>query len=193
MEIKPKVQLKAKGETANLPLADQMIAKLNWKTSVDLDLMVFGEKTDGTHFGVYSNLISGDKATMGDANAFPFMVLSEDAGVGAQGGDNEEEIKIFNLENIKTCSIVAFNYTDATRKNQNASFAQYKSKVTIEAIKGTEITPFEIPLDSTEKGHAAIIATITKTPMGASVKKEDKVVMASNLASVLPGAAALFN
>jgi len=191
MEIKPKVQLKTKGETANLPTFDQAKVTLKWSSQVDLDLMVLGEDTDGGHIAVLSKLITNDAKSQGDLNAHPYMLLSEDAGVGAQGGDNSEEVKIMNLNHVKKVSIVALNFTAASANKTDASFSQENGVVTLETFKGDVATPFEVPLTSTENGTVAIIATIENTSMGFTLKMEDTVTDLAGLVAQIPAAAVL--
>ena len=75
MEIKPKIEIKAKGDSVNLPTVKQLVVKLGWSTGTDLDLMAFYEKKDGTKGAVYSDEISKDAKSLGDLNVFPFMML----------------------------------------------------------------------------------------------------------------------
>jgi uncharacterized protein involved in tellurium resistance len=186
MEIRSKLQLKSKGETVNLPTVKQLKVTLSWKSSVDLDLMAFGTKKDGSTFGVYSNEISNDIKTMGNLNEFPFMSLSGDAGVGAVGGDNEEVLKIMKLDDVATLKLIALNYTDASAKNSEASFAAYDGIVTVMDENGDA---FEVPLTATEKGTAAVIATIdNSSAMGATLKRDDQVLSFVNFIETVPGA-----
>ena len=94
-ELKAKLVLKSKGEEAYIPVK-QMLVSLNWTTAVDLDLMAFYKAKDGRVGAIYSSNYAG--GSMGDLNAFPFIQLSEDAGVGAKGGTNQEIIRITTLK-----------------------------------------------------------------------------------------------
>ena len=176
MEIKSKVVLKDKGQVVNLPTVKQLIAKLEWKSKVDVDLMAFGVTKTGDAFSVFSDAISKDAKTMGNLNAFPFMTLSEDAGIGAEGGDNEEILKITQLDDVATLHIIALNYTGAVKDNGDpptTSFADYDAKVTLMSESGEA---FEVPLEATEPGHVALIATIDNTSaIGATLKRTNEV------------------
>lgn len=186
MEIKQKVVLKDKGQVANLPTVNQLLVSLKWTSEVDLDLMAFYKKKDGTVGGVYSKELGGSH---GDLNAFPFMQLSGDAGIGAQGGDNEETMKIIKMDDIDRLQIVALNYTDAKAKNADATFSQYNGKVSVKDENGEE---FEIPLQATEKGTAALLCTIDNSgAIGATIKREDKVMSFEQFISEVEGAKAL--
>lgn len=186
MEIKQKVVLKEKGQSVNLPTVNQLMINLGWTSEVDLDLMAFYKKKDGSVGGVYSKELGGSH---GDLNAFPFMQLSGDAGIGAQGGDNVETMKIMKMDDIETLQIVALNYTDAQAKNAAASFSAYNGKVTVTDEKGEA---FEIPLESTDKGTAALLCTINNSgAIGATLKREDKVMAFEQFISEVQGADAL--
>lgn len=186
MEIKSKIELKDKGQTANLPTVKKLLVTLTWKSAVDLDLMAFYEKHDGSDGGVYTKNLGGSH---GDLNKFPYMQLSGDEGVGASGGDNEENIRITNLDQIKKLYVIAINYTDAKEKNSNASFQMYDGRVSIVNEKGES---FEVPLTSSENGTAALICSIDNSnPIGAVLKREDKVMGLETFVTTIPGAKAL--
>lgn len=187
VDLKRKIQLKEKGEVANLPTIKQALVTLKWKTNKDFDLMAFITKKDGTHHGVYTNNLGGD---LGDANAFPFMILSDDAGVGgtvADGG-NVETLKITKIDDsIRKIDLVALNYDDALSKN-NSSFSDYDAVISLIDDSGES---FEISLNSKDKGIAAVIATIVNGPIGAIIENKSTVTDLEGLIDVVPGAIAL--
>jgi len=186
MELKEKIVLKDKGDVANLPTVKQLLVTLTWASSVDLDLMAFYEKKDGTKGGVYTKNLGGSQ---GDLNKFPFINLSDDAGVGAKSGAKEETMKIVKLDEIAKLYLVALNYTDAKNKNAEASFSTYDGKVTIMDEAGKA---FEVPLAATEKGTVAHLCTIdNSSPIGATLKREDKVMTFAAFVESIPGANAL--
>jgi tellurite resistance protein TerA len=188
MEIKKKIELKVKGETANIPELSQAVVQLEWinagEKDVDLDLMAFIEKKDGTTFSVFTDLISG--GNMGDLNEFPCMKLDKDAGVGETQGKQMEKIQMPSIhKDIAKIHFVALNYTEAVAKNADASFSDYDGTITIIDQSGEA---FEVRLDSKEKGVAALIATIDNTsPIGATLINENRVMDLSTLASEVPG------
>lgn len=186
-ELKSKVELKDKGEEANLPEIKQAVVTLGWQSDVDLDLMAFIEKKDGSNHGVFTDNLNGD---MGNLNAFPFMTLSEDAGVGATGGDNQEVIKMTKIDDtINKIRFVALNYTDAKNKNPDASFSQYGGKINFMNETGEA---FEVDLNSEEKGTVALIATIdNSSPIGAKISNDSKVMDLDTFLSEIPGADAI--
>jgi len=191
MEIKPKYELKSKGETAALPTVEQLLVKLGWSSTVDLDLMAFYETKDGAVGGVYSNEISNDETTLGNLNDFPFVQLSGDSGVGkSSDGEEVEELRITKLDNIKTLSLVALNYTGAKDKDATASFSAYNGHIQIIDEQGNN---FDVPLADAAPGTVAHIATINNSPVGATLKREDTVMSFSDFITKIPGAQALVN
>lgn len=189
VDLKPKIVLEAKGDTKSLPSIKQLIVTLGWKSNVDLDLMAFYEPKSGEANGVsFKNL--------GDLNAFPFIKLSGDAGVGESGGDEgdakEEELKIVDLNEIGKLHLVAVNYTDAT-KNQidsAASFANYDGHIEIKDEQGNV---FDVPLTATEVGTVAHIATIDNTSLiSATLEMKNEVMQFNQFIEVIPGAMAVF-
>lgn len=187
MELKDKVELKDKGQEVNLPDISQAVIALNWTDPVDLDLMAMIEKKDGSTHGVFTSNLDGD---MGNLNAFPFLTLSEDAGVGATGGENEEVIKMTKVDpDIAKIRLVALNYTDAKAKNEDVSFANYNGKIQIKNQSGES---FEVPLKSEDKGTVALIATIDNTGIvGPKLINESSVMNLRDAIEKIPGMKAL--
>ncbi|TVQ48179.1 MAG: stress response protein [Gloeocapsa sp. DLM2.Bin57] len=181
VELKAKITLDQKGEQAFISIK-QLLVKLTWTASVDLDLMAFYEAKDGRTGGVISDNYPG--GTLGNLNEFPYMQLSGDEGVGAQGGDNEEVIRISRLDDLATVYICTINYTDAIEKKES-SFSQYDGGVIVIDEKGDSIA---IPLNSDEPGHVAVIAKIDNTsPIGAKLSNENRIISLDTFAATIPG------
>lgn len=160
VELKPKVELKEKGEAAYIPV-EQLVVTLKWTEAVDLDLMGFYRTHNGREGAVYY----GEK---GDMNAFPFMALDEDMGVGDVGGENEENLRITNLKEMAHLLIVTSIYN-----KPDSNFGRYDGKVTIVSGSGDNI---EVPLTATETGQWCVIARIdNSTPIGAKLINVNKV------------------
>ena len=186
VDIKSKVQLKAKGDVANLATVEALKVTLGWSSGVDLDLMAFYERKEGGAGGVYSDQISGDAKSLGDLNAFPFIELSGDEGVTATEGKKTEELKITKLDGIAKLYLIALNYTAAKAKDVTASFSEENGHIEIMDEKGNL---FEVPLTATEKGTVAHIATIDNTgAIGATLKKEDIIWTFGEFVEKIPGA-----
>lgn len=181
MELKTKVTLKKKGNEAYLPVR-QLLVKLKWRSAVDLDLMAFYKAKDGRVGGVFSDNYAG--GSLGDLNAFPFIQLSGDAGVGDTGGDNEEVLRITNLDAMETVYICALNFSDAS-SGRKASFAAYDGHVEILDDKGES---FGVPLDAKEQGSVAVVARIDTGMMGAKLVNENRILTLDAFQSAIPGA-----
>ena len=185
--LKPKVVLKAKEEVF-IPVT-QLMCTLNWTSDVDLDLMAFytTKGDDGKVGGVFTSHITG--GSMGDLNAPPFMQLSGDAGVGAQGGENEEVLRIAKLENIKELYLVALNYTDAINGSEK-TFSNYNGKIAV--VGDADGSNFECNLDAATPGVAAVICKIDNTnALGAKLINVNEVMSLEQLVASIPGASAL--
>jgi len=163
MDLKPKITLKKKGDTADIPVKN-LIATLSWTAAVDLDLYAFYQakqtvKSKGGFFG-FGGVKPGQEgkiyfSSRGKLNKFPWMQLDQDSGVGDKGGTNEENLRIVNLDEIEHILIAAniFNKPDA-------NFASYDGRVTIKTDSGRS---FEVPLSATIGGNWCIIAHIDNT------------------------------
>ena len=185
-DLKAKVMLKTKGEEANISMK-QLVVKLKWTASVDLDLMAFYKNKDGGEGAVFSNLIPG--GSLGDLNVPPYIKLSGDAGVGATGGDNEEELRITKLDDIAELYIVALNYTDSS-KGIKSTFDKYDGGIVMIDDKGESIS---VPLNSSEQGNIAIVAKIDNTnPIGAKLVNENRVVSLDTFKNEIPAGNKLF-
>jgi len=189
--IKPKVKLARKNDEAFVPVS-QLAVTLRWSTDVDLDLMVFFKAKDGTKGGVFSE--GYPDGNLGSLENFPFMRLSGDAGLGATGGDNAEEIKIAKLEGIDEVYVVTINYTDAVEE-KSSCFADYDGSVSIVPYKGQGFTDpnekdsLEIPLTSRDPGHVAVICKIDNmSAVGPKVINMNDVMSLSDFAAKIPGA-----
>ena len=76
---------------------------LKWTTAADFDLAAAYKRKDGTTGLVYFG-------ELGDLNSFPFMQLSGDEGVGDQGGDNEETMRVMKIDDMDTIWILCWDY-----------------------------------------------------------------------------------
>jgi tellurite resistance protein TerA len=186
--LKPKVTLKDKGASANLPTLKQARVVLQWKSNVDLDLMAFYKKKSGGSGSVFTKLLGGSE---GDLNSFPFVQMAGDAGVGgnvAQGG-NEEAITIAQIDpDIDELHIVCLNYTDASKGN-TAKFSNYDATINIIDQNGTCLVQGQ--LNAAEEGVAAHLCTIKNSPIGASFVNSNKIYDLAGLMQNIPGASAL--
>ncbi|MBU1625911.1 stress response protein [bacterium] len=180
--LKAKVVLKTKGEETYVSLK-QLMVTLKWTTAVDLDLMAFYKAKDGQVGGIFSDNYAG--GSMGNLNSFPFIQLSGDAGVGAVGGENEENLRITKLDDMAEVYICTINFTDAVRK-RSSTFNNYDGHIHIVDDKGGSVA---VPLDSTQPGTVAVIARIDNTGfMGAKLVNENRIMDMAAFQSTIPGA-----
>lgn len=184
-ELKRKVTLKSKGEEAYVSVK-QLMVTLRWTADVDLDLMAFYKGKDGQPGGVFSDNYPG--GSLGSLNAFPFIELSGDEGVGGTGGDNEEVLRITKMDDLEELYIVALNYTDASQKVSSA-FNSYDGSVIVMNDQGEAI---EVPLNAAETGHVAVICKIdNSSPMGAKLINMNEIMDLGTFVGKIPGANAL--
>lgn len=137
MEIKPKIELKTKGEKAALS-ADSLTATLSWKRAVDLDLYAIYETKDG----------GTGKCYFGKKRAGSIS-LSGDAGVGDVGGDNVEVMSVGCIKDYKHVIIVANIFGKSS-----ANFASYDGHVSV--VCGNE--EFDVPLTANNGGSWCTVA-----------------------------------
>lgn len=175
MELASKIVLATKGEQKTLPTINALLVDLNWKTDRDLDLMVQFETKSGEKGLIYTDELPN--GNLGDPNTTPFIVHSGDEGIGGGGDDlKHEQVKLMKMEDLAEAKIIALNFTDASAKNNDASFADDDAKVSIKGFGSDETQEFEVELNSPAKGHVAHICTIdNRSPMGATLTMEDAV------------------
>ncbi len=174
------MELKEKGASAELEgtTLKGAIIKMKWTTEADFDLAVLIEKKSGGLDMCYYN-------NLGDLNAWPFMKLSGDAGVGDTGGDNEEQMKISQLDDdVAKAHIVVWDYGQVTAGGK-ARFDN--SDVHVEFMDNTG-TMHDVSLAAAgDLGNTVVLATIDNTsPMGAKLVNASKGISLKGIASA-PG------
>ena len=179
------MELKQKGASANVGSFKQLKVSLIWTSAVDLDLMAFYKAKGGRTGGVYSDNYAG--GSMGDLNAFPWLQLSGDAGVGAKGGDNEEVLLVSKLDEFEELYICALNFTDASAGTPKV-FADYDARVEVVTDRGEKHV---IKLDSRQQGPVAVIAKFTAGFLGAQVLNDSSVLTFDAFRTTVPGAGEL--
>jgi len=185
-----KIVLADKGQQVDLPTVKKLVATLGWKNvdgqSVDLDLMAFFEpKAGGEAGGVFTNLLGG---SLGDLNKFPFIKLSGDAGVGGGAGEQTEELKITNLDDIGKLHLVALNYTEAQKSQTDSasSFSDFNGHIEVKDDAGNV---FDVPLKASVPGTVAHVATIDNSGgIGATLEMKDTVMQYNQFIESIPGA-----
>lgn len=158
------MQLKQKGQQANVSTFKQLMATMTWTMGADFDLAAAYEKQDGTRGLVYFG-------ELGDLNAFPFMQLSGDEGVGDERGDNTEQLRIASLEGMKFVWLLCWDY-EKVKTGAAARFAD--SDVDLKVMDDTGHV-YDVKLDTGEMGNVAVVAVVdNSSPMGATLKNKSK-------------------
>lgn len=187
MSGKSDLVLKTKGDEAFLSVK-RLVVTLEWTADVDLDLMAFYETKDLKKGGVFSNLYPG--GSLGDLNCFPYIELSGDEGEQSAVLEKKEVLKIAKLDDMAKVFIVTINYTNAT-KNRDVYFDSYDARVTVEDDKGHTI---QVRLDSSDRGHVAVIARIDNTgPIGAKLINMNEIMDLPDFVGTVPGAELVIN
>lgn len=179
------MELRQKGEKADIGAFKQMKVSLIWTSAVDLDLMAFYKTKDGRVGGVYSDNYSG--GSLGDLNAFPFIQLSGDEGVGASGGDNREELRVMKLDDFEELQICALNFTDAS-SGSNKVFADYDARVEVVTDRGES---HMVALDSGQPGSVAVICKFSAGMISNSLVNDSEVMGFDEFRTRIPGASEL--
>lgn len=178
------MELKQKGQQANLGAFKQLKVSLIWTSAVDLDLMAFYKTKDGQVGGVYSDNYAG--GTLGDLNRFPFIELSGDEGVGAVGGEYREELRIMKLDDFDELHICALNFTDASSGTK--VFADYDARVEVITDRGES---YVVSLDSRQYGPVAVLCQFSGGLISNSLINNSEVMSLEQFKSKIPGASQL--
>jgi len=158
------MDLKQKGSEANVGGFKQLMVKMKWSTAADFDLAAAYEDKNGKQGLVYFG-------ELGDLNAFPFMQLSGDEGVGDTGGDNEETMRITKLDDMKYVWLLSWDY-GKVQEGAPARFNESDVSMTVLDDKGTS---HKVNLDTGDMGNVALIATIDNSnPVGVKLINSSK-------------------
>ncbi|GBC59864.1 hypothetical protein DENIS_0805 [Desulfonema ishimotonii] len=158
------MDLKQKGSEANVGSFKQLMVSMKWTTAADFDLAAAYETKEGKQGLIYFG-------EMGDLNGFPFMQLSGDEGVGDQGGDNEETMRITKLDDMKYVWLLCWDY-GKVQEGGAARFNDSDVSLTVLDDKGTA---HDVLLDTGDMGNVALLATIDNaSPIGAKLINSSK-------------------
>jgi len=176
------MELKQKGTKADIGAFKRIDISLIWNAAVDLDLMAFYRTKDGRAGGVYSDNYQG--GTFGALNAFPYIRLSGDAGIGGTGGNNREDMSITSIEDFEEIYICALNFTDAA-VGESHVFADYDATIHVTTDRGET---HRIPLDSTQPGSVAVICRFTSGFIAGELVNDSRVMSLEAFRASIPGA-----
>ena len=168
------MELKQKGAEASLGGLKQCLVSLKWTTAADFDLAAAYESRSGEKGMVYFG-------ELGDLNAFPFMGLSGDEGVGDTGGDNEETLRVMRLDEMRFVWVICWDY-GAVQKGEPARFEGSDASVSLMDDSGTH---HEVKLVTGDIGNACVVATIdNSSPMGAKLVNSSRAATLKGLTTL---------
>ena len=176
------MELKQKGTKADIGAFKRIDISLIWSSAVDLDLMAFYRTKDGRTGGVYSDNYQG--GTLGALDAFPYIRLSGDAGVGSVGGDNREDMSIGKIDEFEEIFICALNFTDAAAGGSHV-FADYDARIQVATDRGESHT---VPLDSAQQGSVAVICRLSSGFIASELVNDSRVMGLEAFRAEIPGA-----
>ncbi|MFP4349931.1 MAG: hypothetical protein ACOCWY_06465 [Thermodesulfobacteriota bacterium] len=158
------MELKQKGSEANVAGFNQLMVSMKWTTAADFDLAAAYEDKNGKQGLIYFG-------ELGDLNAFPFMQLSGDEGVGDTGGDNEETMRITKLDDMKYVWLLCWDYG----KIQDGAPARFKDSDVNLTVLDDKGTSHNVTLDTGDMGNVALLAVIdNSSPVGAKLINASK-------------------
>jgi len=158
------MELKQKGSEANVAGFKQLMVSMKWTTAADFDLASAYEDKNGKQGLIYFG-------ELGDLNAFPFMQLSGDEGVGDTGGDNEETMRITKLDDMKYVWLLCWDYG----KIQDGAPARFKDSDVNLTVLDDKGTSHNVSLDTGDMGNVALLAVIdNSSPVGAKLVNASK-------------------
>ena len=160
------MEIAQKGGSAELDVLKQLLVVMKWRSKHDFDLAALYKAKDGREGLAYFQ-------EKGDLNAFPYMKLSGDAGVGdkVDAGGNEEQMKITKLDDMKAVHLIVWDY-GAVQRGSKARFAESNVSVEVKDDKGNSNS---VRLDSGEMGNVIVLAKIEVTELGAKLVNESNV------------------
>jgi hypothetical protein len=197
VKLKPKVTLKRKGDTAEVATFNKMIVTLNWtlqdvgngELGPDFDLMAYYKKKDGGEGGICSSGYNQNVEDMGHLDKFPWMELNQDTkpeGDSKAGDSADEEMKIAKLDDFKEVYICVINYDDAI-DGKPATFGNYSGFVSVVTDSESGDNNFEVPLDSMDQGHVAVVCKIDNSTGRPRLINENRVMSLGKFAKEVPG------
>jgi len=159
------MELKQKGSEVNIGGLKHLMISMKWSTLTDFDLAATYEGKTGKQ----GLVCYGEQ---GDINAFPFIQLSREEGIGDTGEDNEETMRITKLGDMKYVWLLCWDY----QKVQNGAPTCFKDSDLKLSIMDDKGTIHNVTLDTEELGNVALIATIdNSSPLETKLVNTSKV------------------
>ena len=189
VQLKKKVTLKRKGETAAFTFNGKLKVKLIWGTDTDQDLCIFFKRKDGQVGGVFSNEYRNKKSDLGDLNAFPYMLHMGDNKEPQPGDEVVEQINVASLDEIDTAYVCVVNY-GAAIEGEDVAFAQDQARIELQSDSGDYL---EVLANSEEHGHVYCVCSIKNANGENSLMNESRVMDLSTAFDEIPGFALICN
>jgi uncharacterized protein involved in tellurium resistance len=187
--LKPKVSLKRKGEAAPFTFNERLQIEMIWSSDTDLDLCLFWKTKDGKIGGVFSDEYNQNKDDLGSLDKFPFILHTGDAKTPRPGGEENEVIKVKNIDALSELYVIVLNY-DAAIDNKNVTFNEHSGKVEITTDTGDN---FEVPVDDNKAGHVYVVCKIENTDAGKKAINEGRVLTLGEAFTQIPGFSLITN
>ena len=189
VQLKKKITLKRKGETAAFTFSGRLKVKLYWSSDTDLDLCLFFKRKDGQVGGVFSNEYRGKKKDLGTLDAFPYMLHLGDNKEPAPGGEETEQINVGSLNEIDEAYVLVVNY-GAAIEGDDVTFAEEGGRVELQSDSGDYL---EVPADSPDEGPVYCVCSIKNEDGKNTLKNESRVMDLSAAFDEIPGFSLICN
>lgn len=189
VQLKKKVTLKKKGETAAFTFEGKLKVKLYWSSNTDLDLCLFFKRKDGEVGGVFSNEYRGKKKDLGTLDAFPYMLHLGDNKEPAAGDEETEQINVASLNEIDEAYVLVVNY-GAAIDGDDVTFAEEGGRVELQSDSGDYL---EVPADSPDEGPVYCVCSIKNEDGKNTLKNESRVMDLSRAFDEIPGFSLICN
>ncbi|HCZ22802.1 MAG TPA: hypothetical protein DHU72_05165 [Rikenellaceae bacterium] len=189
VQLKKKVTLKKKGETAAFTFDGKLKVKLYWSSDTDLDLCIFFKRKDGEVGGVFSNEYRGKKKDLGTLETFPYMLHLGDSKEPAAGNEETEQINVASLNEIDEAYVLVVNY-GAAIEGEDVTFAEEGGRVELQSDSGDYL---EVPADSTDEGPVYCVCSIKNEGGKNTLKNESRVMDLPKAFEEIPGFSLICN
>lgn len=189
VQLKKKVTLKRKGETAAFTFNGKLKVKLIWGTDTDQDLCIFFKRKDGQVGGVFSNEYRNKKSDLGDLKSFPYMLHLGDNKEPQPGNEEVEQINVASLDEIDTAYVCVVNY-GAAIEGEDITFAQDHARIELQSDSGDYL---EVLANSEDHGHVYCVCSIKNANGENSLMNESRVMDLSTAFDEIPGFSLICN
>lgn len=189
VQLKKKVTLKRKGDTAVFTFNGKLKVKLIWGTDTDQDLCIFFKRKDGQVGGVFSNEYRNQKSDLGNLHDFPYMLHMGDNKEPQPGDEEVEQINVASLDEIDTAYVCVVNY-GAAIEGEDVTFAQDHARIELQTDTDQYL---EVLANSEDHGHVYCVCSIKNANGENSLMNESRVMDLSTAFNEIPGFSLICN